>query len=109
MNSTAQTSERGFSIWEAAGLSYRLIPDPTTDILEKRVAQLERGVSALAIASGQRRTRLCLSDTRRSREQYRSAASVLRQDAHSLTHTLQRHGVGVVARSPASDRAAIGL
>ena len=38
---------------EAPGFRYSRIANPTTDILEKRVAQLEGGVSALAVASGQ--------------------------------------------------------
>src|ERR1700734_4335466 len=38
---------------ETPGFRYSRIANPTTDILEKRVAQLEGGVSALAVASGQ--------------------------------------------------------
>ena len=38
---------------EAEGFRYSRIANPTTDILEKRVALLEGGASALAVASGQ--------------------------------------------------------
>ena len=38
---------------ETPGFRYSRIANPTTDILEKRVAQLEGGVSALTVASGQ--------------------------------------------------------
>jgi O-acetylhomoserine (thiol)-lyase len=38
---------------ETPGFRYSRIANPTTDVLEKRIAQLERGVSALAVASGQ--------------------------------------------------------
>src|SRR5271155_3553199 len=38
---------------EAEGFRYSRISNPTTDILEKRVAQLEGGPAALAVASGQ--------------------------------------------------------
>src|SRR5271154_745669 len=38
---------------EVEGYRYSRIANPTTDILEKRVAQLEGGVAALAVASGQ--------------------------------------------------------
>ena len=38
---------------EVPGFRYSRISNPTTDILEKRVAQLEGGVAALAVASGQ--------------------------------------------------------
>jgi len=38
---------------EAEGFRYSRIANPTTEILEKRVALLEGGASALAVASGQ--------------------------------------------------------
>ena len=38
---------------EVEGFRYSRISNPTADILEKRVAQLEGGVAALAVASGQ--------------------------------------------------------
>jgi O-acetylhomoserine (thiol)-lyase len=38
---------------EVPGYRYSRIANPTTDILEKRVALLEGGVAALAVASGQ--------------------------------------------------------
>src|SRR5208337_5644220 len=38
---------------EVEGFRYSRINNPTVDILEKRVALLEGGVSALAVASGQ--------------------------------------------------------
>src|SRR5207247_5905496 len=38
---------------EAEGYRYSRIANPTTDVLERRVAALEGGVGALAVASGQ--------------------------------------------------------
>src|SRR5258708_24909817 len=38
---------------EAEGFRYSRIANPTTDVLERRVAALEGGVGALAVASGQ--------------------------------------------------------
>lgn len=38
---------------EVEGFRYSRINNPTVDVLEKRVAALERGVAALAVASGQ--------------------------------------------------------
>lgn len=38
---------------EIPGFRYSRIANPTTDILEQRIAQLEGGVAALAVASGQ--------------------------------------------------------
>jgi O-acetylhomoserine/O-acetylserine sulfhydrylase-like pyridoxal-dependent enzyme len=39
------------------GNIYTRIMNPTTEVLEKRVAELEGGVGALAVASGRRRRR----------------------------------------------------
>ena len=38
---------------EADGYRYSRIANPTTAVLEKRIAELEGGVGALAVASGQ--------------------------------------------------------
>src|SRR6202158_3306346 len=38
---------------EAEGYRYSRIANPTTDVLERRVAALEGGVEALAVSSGQ--------------------------------------------------------
>src|SRR5712671_4989736 len=38
---------------EAEGFRYSRIANPTTDVLERRVAALEGGVEALAVSSGQ--------------------------------------------------------
>src|ERR1700727_2012318 len=41
---------------EAEGYRYTRISNPTTDVLERRVAALEGGVGALAVSSGQAAT-----------------------------------------------------
>jgi O-acetylhomoserine (thiol)-lyase len=38
---------------EAEGYRYSRIANPTTDVLEKRIAELEGGIGALAVSSGQ--------------------------------------------------------
>src|SRR4051812_12270906 len=38
---------------EEAGFRYSRISNPTTDILERRVAELEGGVAALSVSTGQ--------------------------------------------------------
>src|SRR6201747_118712 len=38
---------------ETEGYRYSRIANPTTDVLERRVAELEGGVGALAVSSGQ--------------------------------------------------------
>jgi O-acetylhomoserine (thiol)-lyase len=50
-----ESADEGAALFnlEIPGFRYSRIANPTTDILEKRVAQLEGGVAALAVASGQ--------------------------------------------------------
>jgi O-acetylhomoserine (thiol)-lyase len=88
---------------EASGYRYSRISNPTTDILEKRVAHLEGGAAALAVASGQAALAyafLTLAD----RGGNIVAPPQLYGTTHTLlAHTLRRHGV--VARFAASDRA----
>jgi hypothetical protein len=100
-NSTAQTMELHYSIWKHPAF-YSRIANPTTDILEKRVAQLEGGVSALAVASGQAALAyalLTLAD--------RGGSIVAPPQLYGTTHTLLAHTLkshGIEARFAPSDR-----
>jgi O-acetylhomoserine (thiol)-lyase len=88
---------------EVEGFRYSRIANPTVDILEKRVAELEGGVAALAVASGQ--AALCyafltLAD--------RGGNIVAPPTLYGTTHTLIAHTLrhnGVEARFAASERA----
>jgi O-acetylhomoserine (thiol)-lyase len=89
---------------EVAGFRYSRINNPTVDILEQRVALLEGGRSALAVASGQAALAyafLTLAD--------RGGNIVAPPQLYGTTHTLLAHtlkGNGVEARFATSDRAA---
>ena len=89
---------------EIPGFRYSRIANPTTDILEKRVAQLEGGVAALAVASGQAALNyafLTLAD--------RGGSIVAPPQLYGTTHTLLAHTLkrnGIEARFANSDRAA---
>jgi O-acetylhomoserine (thiol)-lyase len=88
---------------EVPGYRYSRIANPTTDILEKRVALLEGGVAALAVASGQAALHyafLTLAD--------RGGSIVAPPQLYGTTHTLLAHTLrrnGVEARFAKSDRA----
>ena len=88
---------------EAEGFRYSRITNPTTEILEKRVALLEGGVAALSVASGQAALHyafLTLADHGGNIV----APPQLYGTTHTLlAHTLRRHGVE--ARFAPSDRA----
>ena len=87
---------------EAPGFRYSRIANPTTDILEKRVAQLEGGLSALAVASGQAALAyafLTVAD--------RGGSIVAPAQLYGTTHTLLAHTLrrnGIEARFAASER-----
>lgn len=87
---------------ETPGYRYSRISNPTTDILEKRVAQLEGGVSALAVASGQAALNyafLTLAD--------RGGSIVAPPQLYGTTHTLLTHTLkrnGIEARFAKTDR-----
>ncbi len=89
---------------EIPGFRYSRISNPTTEILEKRVAQLEGGIAAIAVASGQAALAyafLTLAD--------RGGSIVAPPQIYGTTHTLLNHTLrhnGVQARFAKSDRAA---
>ena len=88
---------------EVEGFRYSRIANPTTAILEKRVALLESGVGALAVASGQAALAyafLTLAD--------RGGSIVAPPTLYGTTHTLLAHTLrrnGVEARFAKSERA----
>ena len=88
---------------EVEGFRYSRISNPTTDILEKRVALLEGGASALALASGQAALAyafLTLAD--------HGGSIVAPPTLYGTTHTLLAHTLrrnGVEARFAKSERA----
>ncbi len=89
---------------EAEGFRYSRISNPTTAVLERRVAALEGGVGAVCLASGQaalHNALLSLTD------QGRNVVSV--PQLYGTTHTLFAHvmpRLGLTVRFAASDRPA---
>jgi len=88
---------------ELPGFRYSRIASPTTDILEKRIAQLEGGHAALAVASGQAALAyafMTIAD--------RGGSIVAPPQLYGTTHTLLAHTLrrtGIEGRFAASERA----
>src|SRR5579871_1285464 len=88
---------------EAEGFRYSRIANPTTAVLEKRVAELEGGVAALAVATGQAALHFAivnLSDC--------GGNIVSVPQLYGTTHTLFSHVLarqGIEARFAANDDA----
>ncbi|HEX4240502.1 MAG TPA: O-acetylhomoserine aminocarboxypropyltransferase/cysteine synthase family protein [Steroidobacteraceae bacterium] len=100
------SAEHGAALFnlEVPGYRYSRISNPTTDVLEDRVAQLEGGVAALSVASGQ--TALYYA-TANLTEMGRNIVSV--PQLYGTTYTLFGHifpRMGVEVRFGKTDRAA---
>ncbi len=85
---------------EQFGNIYTRIMNPTTDVLEQRLAQLEKGVAGLAVASGQAAVVYSLLNLVRAGDHLVSSASLYGGTYNAFTHTLPRFGVDVTLVDP---------
>ncbi len=83
-----------FALKEFGNIYTRLM-NPTTDVLEKRVALLEGGSGALATASGQSAITLALFNIVNSGEEIVSSASLYGGTYNLFKHTFARLGIKV--------------
>jgi O-acetylhomoserine (thiol)-lyase len=99
-----QTTSYGFKNTEHAanlfalkefGNIYTRIMNPTTEVLEKRVALLEGGVGALAVASGQAATTLSLLNIAQAGDEIVSADNLYGGTYTLLRYTFKRMGIHV--------------
>src|SRR5581483_1583822 len=77
------------------GNVYTRIMNPTTDVLEQRVAALEGGVAALAVASGQAAVVYSLLNLAKAGDHIVSSNSLYGGTYNAFAHTLPRYGVDV--------------
>ncbi len=77
------------------GNIYTRIMNPTTDVFEKRVAALEKGVGALATASGQAAETLAILNIMGSGDEIVSAAELYGGTYNLFHYTLPKIGIGV--------------
>lgn len=83
-----------FALQEPGNI-YTRIMNPTTDVLEQRVAALEGGVGALATASGQAAEFLTIANLAGAGEHIVSANSLYGGTYNLFKATLSRFGIGV--------------
>ena len=69
--------------------------NPTTDVLEKRVAALEGGVGALATSSGQAAQTLAILNIANSGDEIVSTTSLYGGTYNQFEHTLPKMGIKV--------------
>ncbi len=77
------------------GNIYTRIMNPTTDVLEQRVAALEGGVAALAVASGQAAETLTILTLAQAGDEIVSSTDLYGGTVSLFTHTLVRLGITV--------------
>src|SRR5918995_890818 len=83
-----------FSLAEEGNI-YTRIMNPTTDVFEKRVAALEKGVGALATASGQSAEALSILNIMGAGDEIVSAAELYGGTYNLFHYTLPKVGIGV--------------
>lgn len=77
------------------GNIYTRLMNPTTDVLEKRIALLDGGVGALAVASGQAAISLSLLNIAQAGDEIVSADNLYGGTYALLRHTFDRFGIKV--------------
>ena len=80
---------------EEFGNIYTRINNPTTDVLEQRLAALEHGVGALAVASGQAAVVYSLLTLAKTGDHIVSSNSLYGGTYNAFAHTLKRFGIDV--------------
>ena len=90
----ADHAARLFGLKEFGNIYTRLMT-PTTDVLEKRVAALEGGVAALAVASGQAAETLAITTLAKAGDEIISTTSLYGGTHTLFNHTLRRQGITV--------------
>ena len=95
---------------ERPGHVYSRITNPTTAVLEERVAALEGGVGAIATASGQAAMHLAIATVAGAGEHIVASSALYGGSHNLLSYTLPRFGIEttfVDPRDPGAFRAAI--
>jgi O-acetylhomoserine (thiol)-lyase len=90
----ADHAARLFALQEFGNI-YTRIMNPTTDVLEKRIAALEGGVAGLALASGQAAETLTILTLARAGDEIVSTTSLYGGTYNLFHYTLPRLGIGV--------------
>jgi O-acetylhomoserine (thiol)-lyase len=80
---------------KVAGNIYTRIMNPTTDVLEKRVAALEGGVGALGLASGQAAITYSIQTIVEAGQNFISSSALYGGTYNLFAHTLPQYGIGV--------------
>ncbi|MDD0811047.1 aminotransferase class I/II-fold pyridoxal phosphate-dependent enzyme [Curvibacter sp. RS43] len=78
---------------KVAGNIYTRIMNPTTDVLEKRVAALEGGIGALAVASGQAAVTYAIQTIAEAGDNIVASTALYGGTYNLFAHTLPQYGI----------------
>ncbi|MBA3642590.1 MAG: O-acetylhomoserine aminocarboxypropyltransferase/cysteine synthase [Chloroflexota bacterium] len=106
-NDTEHAS-RLFGLQEFGNI-YTRIMNPTTDVLEKRIALLEGGVAALAMASGQAAETLAILNLASAGDEIVSTTSLYGGTYNLFAHTLPKMGITVHFAEPNAEAVAAAI
>ena len=96
----AQNAASLFALKELGNI-YTRIMNPTTDVLEQRVAALEGGVAALAVASGQAASAYAIQNLARARDNVVASTDLYGGTWNLFANTLKDQGIEVRFVDPA--------
>ena len=82
------------------GNIYTRIMNPTNDVLEKRLAELEGGLAALAVSSGQTASTFAILNVAQSGDNIVSSTDLYGGTVNLFTHTLKKLGIEVRYADP---------
>ncbi|GMG77876.1 homocysteine synthase [Bacillus safensis] len=80
---------------QEAGNIYSRIMNPTNDVFEKRIAELEGGIGALAVSSGQAATTYSILNIAGAGDEIVSSSSLYGGTYNLFAHTLKKLGITV--------------
>ncbi len=101
---SAEHAARLFGLQELGNI-YTRIMNPTTDVLEKRLAALEGGVAALALASGQAASALSVQNLARMGDNIVSSTDLYGGTWNLFANTLRDQGIEVRFVDPTDPQA----
>ncbi|WP_305805728.1 aminotransferase class I/II-fold pyridoxal phosphate-dependent enzyme [Stenotrophomonas sp. YIM B06876] len=91
------------------GNIYTRIMNPTTDVLEKRIAALEGGIGALALASGQAAVTYAIQTLAEAGDNIVSSSALYGGTYNLFAHTLPQFGIHTRFADPADPQAFAAL
>ena len=96
---STQHAENLFALKELGNI-YTRIMNPTTDVLEKRIAALEGGVAALALASGQAASAVAIQNLAVAGDNVVSSTNLYGGTWNLFNNTLRQQGIDVRFADP---------